>query len=67
MLQGLLTWKIVALLLRHILTALGASLVARGWVDAGQADTLVGAVMTLAGLGWSVKEKVDASAPTGSP
>lgn len=49
---------------RHILTALGGMLVARGWTDAAGLDTAVGALMTLAGFGWSVWQKRRHAAPT---
>lgn len=42
---------------RHILTAAGGALVAKGVVDAGTAETAVGAVVTLVGVGWSLYEK----------
>jgi hypothetical protein len=43
--------------LRHVLTAVGGALVAKGVVDAATAEAAIGAIVTLAGLGWSVWEK----------
>jgi hypothetical protein len=48
---------------RHILTALGGMLVARGWADPAGLDTAVGALITLAGFAWSVWHKRRAPAP----
>ncbi len=44
-------------LARHLLTAAGGALVAKGYVDAGTAETAVGALVALIGVGWSVWEK----------
>jgi hypothetical protein len=44
-------------LARHILTALGGYLVARGTLDAATAEAAVGAVVTLGGVAWSVADK----------
>ena len=44
-------------LTRHLLTALGGVLVARGVVDTGTVQTGIGAVVTLAGIGWSFWDK----------
>lgn len=44
-------------LARHILTALGGYLVARGTVDAATAEAVVGAAITLGGAAWSVADK----------
>lgn len=43
--------------LRHVLTAGGGYLVAKGVVDAGNAELAVGALVTLGGVGWSIFEK----------
>lgn len=42
---------------RHLLTAAGGALVARGMIDAGNAEAAIGAVVTLIGIGWSMIEK----------
>lgn len=42
---------------RHLLTAAGGALVARGVIDAGTAETAIGALVALAGVAWSVFEK----------
>ncbi len=44
-------------LARHVLTAAGSVLVAKGIVDAGLIEQSVGAVMTLVGLALSVLDK----------
>jgi uncharacterized membrane protein YebE (DUF533 family) len=41
-------------LVRHILTAAGGFLVAKGLASADQLAELVGAVVSIAGVGWSV-------------
>ena len=45
-------------LLRHVLTLVGGYYVASGKADPASVDTLVGAVLGLAGAGWSVYHKV---------
>lgn len=42
---------------RHILTAAGGAMVAKGVVDAGTAETAIGALVALTGVAWSVFEK----------
>lgn len=42
---------------RHLLTLGGGALVARGYIDAGAAETLVGAGVAIVGVVWSVYEK----------
>lgn len=42
---------------RHLLTAAGGALVARGAIDAGTAETAIGALVTLIGVAWSMWEK----------
>ena len=44
-------------LARHLLTAGGGFLVAQGYLDAASRETVVGALVTLIGVGWSVYEK----------
>jgi uncharacterized membrane protein YebE (DUF533 family) len=44
----------LASLVRHILTAAGGFLVAKGLASADQLAELVGAVVSIAGVGWSV-------------
>jgi hypothetical protein len=46
-------WGIV----RHILTTVGGALVTNGYVTDAQLETLVGAVVVLAGVTWSVIQK----------
>jgi hypothetical protein len=42
---------------RHLLTAFGGVLVTKGITDAATVDTAAGAIITLAGFGWSVAAK----------
>jgi hypothetical protein len=42
---------------RHLLTAAGGFLVAKGNFDAADLDTIVGAAVTLAGAVWSALDK----------
>ena len=44
----------ISSLLRHGLSALGGFLVAKGLASADQLAELVGAVVSIAGVGWSV-------------
>ena len=44
-------------LARHVLTAFGGYLVARGTLDAATAEAVVGAAVTLGGVAWSVADK----------
>ena len=44
----------LASLVRHILTAAGGFLVAKGLASADQLAELVGAVVSIAGVGWSI-------------
>lgn len=44
-------------ILRHVATAAGGALVAKGWIDAAQNTELIGALLTLAGIAASVLAK----------
>lgn len=44
-------------LVRHILTAAGGYLVAKGMIDEGSVGTVVGAIIALAGVVWSAVAK----------
>ena len=52
-------WTIEAALgvLRHILTTLGGGLIAQGLVTTSQWSDAAGAIVTLAGVGWSIYQK----------
>jgi hypothetical protein len=53
-----------ASLLRHLLTAAGGFLVAKGFVSTNQAGELVGAAVTASGVAWSIynaKKNADAA------
>ena len=45
-------------LLRHVLTLVGGYYVASGKLDASNAETIIGAVTSLVGAGWSIKHKI---------
>lgn len=44
-------------ILRHVLTAAGGYLIARGILDETMAAEATGAILTLAGLAWSIWAK----------
>jgi hypothetical protein len=44
-------------LARHVLTALGGYLVAKGLLDPAAVESIVGAVLTLGGVVWSAQSK----------
>jgi hypothetical protein len=48
---------IVASLVRHILTAVGGGFFVSWGLDGDSVNAVVGAVSTLAGIGWSVWDK----------
>lgn len=50
-------------LIRHFLTAAGGFLVAKGLASADQVAELVGAVVSIAGVGWSVYNNKKAAKP----
>lgn len=43
-------------LIRHGLTAAGGFLIARGFASAEQMTEIIGALITLIGVGWSIKK-----------
>ena len=45
----------IASLIRHVLTAAGGFLVAKGLASADQIAEVAGAIVSLAGVGWSIK------------
>lgn len=48
-------------LIRHFLTAAGGGLVTSGVLTSGQEQTVIGALLALGGIGWSVYQKWAAS------
>lgn len=44
----------LASLIRHLLTAAGGFIVAKGLASADQVGELVGAIVSIAGIGWSM-------------
>lgn len=53
-------------LIRHLLSAAGGYLVAKGLVSADQLPEIVGALATLVAAGWGIASKRKAAAPTDS-
>lgn len=43
--------------LRHLLTIAAGALASKGIIDAAAAETLIGAVLAVVGVAWSVYEK----------
>jgi hypothetical protein len=59
-------WNIIKLnktkslsLLRHILTGVGALIVAKGMLDQSVTEEVIGYVMTLIGILWSFNDKTE--------
>jgi hypothetical protein len=44
-------------LIRQILTAAGTALVAKGYVEASEVEPLIGALLTIGSVAWSVADK----------
>lgn len=44
-------------LIRQILTVAGTALVAKGYVEASQVEPLIGALLTIGSVVWSVADK----------
>lgn len=52
-----INWEMIAGLVRHLLTFGGGWLVTKGLVDEGTMNELVGGLMTVIGIVWSVAQK----------
>lgn len=52
-----MTQTILALILRHVLTAAGAIAVAKGYATDDMISQIIGALSTIGGLVWSVYQK----------
>jgi len=52
-------------IIRHFLTFGAGYLVSKGLVDSGSSEELIGAIMSITAVGWSIaeKRKAGASAP----
>lgn len=48
---------LIALTLRHLLTGIGGALVAKGYLDSGAVEAIIGALASLGGVLWSVMQK----------
>jgi hypothetical protein len=55
--------KTILGVVRHVLTAAGGGLVANGSLTSSDLEAVIGAVITLVGIGWSVYEKRSAAPP----
>ena len=53
-----MNFEIITAVVRHLLTLVGGYYVASGKLDASNADTIIGAVTSLVGAGWSIKHKI---------
>ena len=53
----------VIALLRHLLTFIGGTLVAKGIIDTESLQEIIGAVLTLLSVGWMSLEKYKAPKP----
>ena len=53
----------IASLVRHGLTAAGGFLIAKGLASAGQVDELAGAIVTIAGVIWSLLKNKNTPPP----
>jgi len=49
-------------IIRHFLTFGAGYLVSKGLVDSGSAEELIGAILSITAVGWSIAEKRKASA-----
>lgn len=58
MLGAIVTRKLAGIAARHVLTAAGAYLVAEGYADQSAVDAMAGGGVALAGVVWSVLEKI---------
>lgn len=56
-----ITAELIASFARHILTTVGGGLVTAGYIDGSDFSTVVGAVATLIGVGWSLYQKYSAA------
>ena len=55
--------KTILGVLRHVLTAAGGAMVANGSITNGDLDAIIGAIITLVGVGMSIYEKRSAAPP----
>lgn len=52
-----MNWEMVGGLIRHVLTFGGGFLVTNGVLEAAQLETVIGAVIALGGVAWSLWHK----------
>jgi len=53
-------------LVRHILTFIGGYIVSKGWISGEALDSVIGAILTLGAVFWSVTQKVTMPQPVGT-
>ena len=58
-----MNWEELAGLLRHLLTIGAGYVVGAGVLDQAEAEAAIGALMALAGIGWSLMAKKAPPAP----
>lgn len=51
--NALFTQSIFIAVIRHILSAVGVAMVSQGWISNPDWNTVVGAVISIVGVGWS--------------
>lgn len=51
--------KVIGGVVRHVLTFGGGYAVAKGWLDEASLELIIGAVMAVIGMIWSVKDNSD--------
>jgi hypothetical protein len=56
-----MTTDIILGLIRHVLTIIGGYYVARGKIDQDTANTAIGSISALIGIGWSIQHKVSSN------
>jgi len=49
-------------LIRHILTVVGGALVAKGTIDESMSEEVIGIIIAVIGVAWSIKDKKPAEA-----
>jgi len=52
--------EVITAVVRHLLTAVGGYFVAKGAVDNGTVEAIIGGIVASIGLGWSIFNKLKA-------
>jgi hypothetical protein len=56
-LETIMLKPVILALLRQILTVVGTALVAKGYVEASDVEPVIGALLTIGSVIWSVSDK----------